>query len=637
MKNRFYLFSLLSVLLSLCGCGTDDYVAVVGKIEGTVLNSATHEPVAGCEVISNRYGTKLTDGNGHFSFSDLEPGRVSLTYKANGYDSATRDITVTAGNTVMADVTLNPTVVSSALTVDKTILDFGNRVGVLNLILSNATSSSISYNITSNAVWITTDPSHGTVLSGRESTVRVSVNRDGLSDGSYDRVLTIETSTGNIEVQVLVDKGSETRPSVNTLSLAQSQDNSASITAKGAITVVGSSTITSHGFCYAVGMDPTLEDNAGYTNLGDINSPQDFTSIINNLEYGKEYHVRAYATNNAGTAYGDVLKITLKKAEYGSVVTGTATNITNNSATLNGSTAGAASSSFSNVGFYYGTTPDCSTQSGNAVVSGSSFSIQLSGLTPDTEYFFKAYGDDNRGRQTGEIKSFRTGKESSSSGISMITSPATNVEVYSATMNGALNVGGNAKVKEYGFFYGTSSNPTLRSVVKSYGSATAITSLKFYCDLSKLNENTTYYYQAYAIDGSNNVIKGSTTSFTTKIQPSIKINTIRVEYEGYPWRTYYITGSATLYPQGNQVLEAGFISYPYSSSFNMTDYATNRLPCEIINDNITVNAVREQGEGKDKFETRYNTSYIKAYMVLADGRIIFSDVEKVDAVMRESD
>lgn len=621
MKNRFYLFSLLSVLLSLCGCGTDDYVAVVGKIEGTVLNSATHEPVAGCEVISNRYGTTLTDGNGHFSFSDLEPGRVTLTYKANGYDSATRDITVTAGNTVMADVTLNPTVVSSALTVDKTILDFGNRVGVLNLILSNSTSSSISYNITSNAGWITTDPTHGTVLSGRESTVRVSVNRDGLSDGSYDRVLTIETSTGNIEVQVLVDKGSETRPSVNTLSLAQSQDNSASITARGAITVVGSSTITRHGFCYAVGMDPTLEDNAGYTNLGDINSPQDFTSIINNLEYGKEYHVRAYATNNAGTAYGDVLKITLKKAEYGTVVTGTATNITTNSATLNGSTAGAASSSFSNVGFYYGTTPDCSTQSGNAVVSGSSFSIQLSGLTPDTEYFFKAYGDDNRGRQTGEIKSFRTAKESSSSGITMITSPATNVEVYSATMNGALNVGGNAKVKEYGFFYGTSSNPTLRVVEKSYNSPTTISSVTYSSNLTNLNQNTRYYFQAYALDGNNNIIRGSEQTFTTKVQPSMIINSMSVTMAGrYLYDSQFnIDGSATLKPEGNSVLEAGFIFSMYSQYCDVDyKYNNSRIQCEVVNNTITC-----RGQYRMDWVTNYFV-YARGYMILADGRVIYS-------------
>ena len=628
-------YIIFAALLMFCSCGTEDYVALEGQIEGTVLNSDTREPIAGCEVISNSNGTSLTDANGHFSFSNVEPGSLSLIYKATGFESETREIFVKAGVKVSADVSLKPIAVTNNIYPDKTVLDFGKTTGVLNLILKNPTVNSISYSIQSDASWISVDPDRGTVLSERESTVRVSVNREEISDGSYERKLTIETAKGPIEVLVQVDKGTITRPTVNTISVSQSADNPATINAKGAIAVVGSSKISQHGFCYAIGTDPTLEKNNGYTKLGDINYPANFDGVLPNMEYEKEYFIRAYATNDAGTGYGETKIITLHKMEYASLATGSASNITSTSVTLSASISGGSAVSFSRLGFMYGTTPECKSQSANAVASGSSYSVGLTGLSPDTEYFYKAYGEDSRGLQYGEVKSFRTSKNSSQATFSMVTSEATNVSETSATLNGALTSNGNVELKECGFFYGTSPNPTLRTVVHSYSTPIYAGSCSFKLDLTGLKETTKYYFQAYAIDDKGNLYKGSEQSFTTKTPASIKINSMTVER---PTPTLYrIKGSATIEPNGNTIIEAGFVSgsspdqipqYPGSYMY------TSLFKCEIKGNTITVDTERKHkyplGDDEEYLSVGSSSINFRAYIMLANGTIIYSEILTVE-------
>ena len=61
-----------------------------------------------------------------------------------------------------------------------------------------------------------------------------------------------------------------------------------------------------------------------------------FTSTLPNLEGGKTYYLRAYATNNVGTAFGDEVSfITLGQKPIPATIS--ATNISITGATLTGS------------------------------------------------------------------------------------------------------------------------------------------------------------------------------------------------------------------------------------------------------------------------------------------------------------
>ena len=77
-------------------------------------------------------------------------------------------------------------------------------------------------------------------------------------------------------------------------------------TSGGSISSDGGAAITARGVCWGLTADPTTADSK--TTDGD--GTGQFESSITGLTGGTTYHVRAYATNSIGTAYGDDLTFT---------------------------------------------------------------------------------------------------------------------------------------------------------------------------------------------------------------------------------------------------------------------------------------------------------------------------------------
>jgi len=73
-------------------------------------------------------------------------------------------------------------------------------------------------------------------------------------------------------------------------------------------TANGSANITARGVCWSTSENPTLGTN-NYT-TDDGTGTGSFTSNITGLSASTTYYVRAYATNSAGTAYGDQITFT---------------------------------------------------------------------------------------------------------------------------------------------------------------------------------------------------------------------------------------------------------------------------------------------------------------------------------------
>ncbi len=74
----------------------------------------------------------------------------------------------------------------------------------------------------------------------------------------------------------------------------------------GDVTYDGGGDVTAKGVVWSMNAEPTINDNKidGGTGLGA------FVSNLENLEKFVTYHVRAFATNSAGTAYGDDIQFT---------------------------------------------------------------------------------------------------------------------------------------------------------------------------------------------------------------------------------------------------------------------------------------------------------------------------------------
>ncbi len=166
----------------------------------------------------------------------------------------------------------------------------------------------------------------------------------------------------------------------------------------------------------------------------------------------------------------------------------------------------------SEVGFYYGTTSNPSTKV-TATGTSSPFSKALTGLTPGTTYYYKAYVIEGGQESAGSVVSFNTpslGTVTTGSASNLTSSSARVAASYSGVATGAHNP------TEIYFKYGTSSN-ALNSTAY-YNGAITTSNGSFTVDLSGLQASTQYYYKVYMSvwDGSAyQEISGSVQSFTT--------------------------------------------------------------------------------------------------------------------------
>lgn len=146
-------------------------------------------------------------------------------------------------------------------------------------------------------------------------------------------------------------------------------------------------------------------DSVSITNLGNVS--EDGSEVI--YPYSTtSYVIRAYGDRNTETKN---LKITVGTPSIGlntSVITTVATNITQTGASLNGMLT-STNAGAQNVYFDYGTTVNLGRQTPLKTTSGNTnFSEYVSGLSPNTIYFFQAVSQGTEGVSRGAIEVFRT-------------------------------------------------------------------------------------------------------------------------------------------------------------------------------------------------------------------------------------
>lgn len=144
------------------------------------------------------------------------------------------------------------------------------------------------------------------------------------------------------------------------------------------------------GFIYGQNRELTKEN--GVT----VRTERDMKATVSGLEAGKWY-VMAYAKNYIGYAFGSILSFEI--SGYPEVTTKAVTNITDNSATLNGVIDYAGNPEYTEKGFVYSssfpnpTVDDPQSATTNVVVSGKSkdFSANIANLTTGKKYYVRAY------------------------------------------------------------------------------------------------------------------------------------------------------------------------------------------------------------------------------------------------------
>jgi uncharacterized protein (TIGR02145 family) len=174
---------------------------------------------------------------------------------------------------------------------------------------------------------------------------------------------------------------------------------STSATSGGEITNIGESNVTVRGVCWSSLHTPTVSDSltSDGTGIGI------FASSITGLQPNLTYYIRAYATNNDGTGYGDLIAFTTFPP-WPTLSTTPITNITSTSATSGGeiTNIGASNVTVRGVCFSSLHTPTISDSVTSDGSGSGAFTSSLADLQPNLTYYIRAYAVNGHGTAYGE-------------------------------------------------------------------------------------------------------------------------------------------------------------------------------------------------------------------------------------------
>lgn len=263
----------------------------------------------------------------------------------------------------------------------------------------------------------------------------------------------------------------------------------------------GGSNITLSGFCWTRQGEgtPTTDNHVHNVAI----SGNTMTVVIEGLEPGVTYQVRAYATNSDGIGYSDVMTIQTNDATSPVLSAITMTDSSDFSVTLEAQITDAGTSAISKVGFCWSTTnqtPTTEDSTNNLIEqltdSKTTFSATLSELAPNTTYYIRAYAINEQGTSYSEVFTFTTSKATVPV-LSNITQKDSSD--FSVTIEVEVTDSGTSAVTKAGFCWSTENKePTVDDTTKDLTELLTDENKKLSVTLTELNPGTTYYIRAYA-------------------------------------------------------------------------------------------------------------------------------------------
>jgi len=122
-----------------------------------------------------------------------------------------------------------------------------------------------------------------------------------LSNGSAGGLKISAIGTAGSTISFTLGSGTGLPPTVTTTAVTSITSTSA--VSGGNVTSAGGATVTARGVCWSTSANPTTSNSHTTNGTGTGSYPSNMTGLSQNTPY----HVRAYATNSAGTGYGNDL------------------------------------------------------------------------------------------------------------------------------------------------------------------------------------------------------------------------------------------------------------------------------------------------------------------------------------------
>lgn len=199
-----------------------------------------------------------------------------------------------------------------------------------------------------------------------------------------------------------------------------------------------------------------------------------------------------------------------------------AVSVTSSGATVNAVIFGDAAS-VTDRGVFWSTeagfAPETAERVSSETLSGSAFSVTLTGLQPETVYYVKAFAETAGGMTAGEEISFTTLAEVQAVLPGIRTPEVSDISPESATVSSAVEVTEAAGVSERGICYSTEPEPTIDDIrVADTESGFG----EFSIALENLTDRMTYYVRAYAVSAAG-VAYSDEVSFMARFVPKAPV------------------------------------------------------------------------------------------------------------------
>ena len=346
--------------------------------------------------------------------------------------------------------------------------------------------------------------------------------------------------------------------------------------------------ITQWGFCYSSTTEtPTISNDKVTVDVAGT----DFEATISGLRPGKKYYVRPFAENSKGTIYGSTYYVTTL-AVPPTVEGLSTTEVAGKSFKVTAEIADFGGADLTAKGFCYSTSENPTIE--DSKVSGEwdegdNFIATVTGLSPVTTYYVRAYATNSAGTSYSEQITVTTTAVLAT--VATVTS--SDITGTSFKISSEVTDNGGAEVTQKGFCYATTENPTVEDSKK------VAEGDEFETTIDELSPVTTYYVRAYAVNSAGTAYSEQTSITTLAVVATIADITSS-EVTGVSFKV----SSEITTNGGAEVTEKGFC------------YATTENP--------TVEDTKKAVDGDD-FETTIDELangtiyYVRAYAVNSVG------------------
>jgi len=533
--------------------------AMMSNVSLKSLNDLDTSPTNELQTISIRNDTIFLTNGG---FAKLPKGgtlpAVTTTgFSAVSYRSATADGNVTNGGNefvlirgICLATTANPTL-------NNTVFSSGTGTGTFSINLSPLNPNTTYY---------------------------IKAFASNLNGTAYGNQLSFTTTALGI-------------PSISTDSVTNISTTTA--LSGGNVTNDGGSTVTARGICWSMSTNPTTAGSMATAGSG----TGTFTANLTGLSQTTTYYVRAFATNSQGTAYGNQRTFITNSFALATLTTTVVTSISYTSAQSGGNVTNDGGSTVTSRGICWNTLTNPTT-SNSFVTTGSgtgAFTSMLSGLSPHTTYYVRAYAVNSGGTVYGNQYSFTT---LSLTLATITTNSISGITTTTANSGGNISSDGGSNITVRGVCWDTATGPTLSKNKTTDGSGNG----SFNSMLTGLTLGKTYYVRAYATNATGTAY-GNQLSFVATSQPP-------------PNPTYPVVGTGIPQKITNSTITCGgYVSIDGGSSVTARGVCWSISPAPTVADSHTIN-----GNGLGAFSSNITglsgcgtVYYFRAYATNANG------------------